>query len=186
MNKVTHKAFLDTNFLISLLDSKHMHNKNANDYFEVFLRNGVQLYTSTIAVAEYCVKGQVTDLPLRNLKVMAFDLRDAVETGKFRKLILENKGQLLHLDKKTIPDDTKLLAQAENLGVDCFVSADVGCNKAYTFLKKQNLVYYHFFDLNVQCSTNLGFIPNMPVEEINANDFFHSLAVQDIRKRNKI
>ncbi len=76
-NSVNYKSFLDTNFFVSLIDSNRLYHKNANDYFESFLINNIQLYTSSIVIAEFCVKQDISLLPLKNLKIMSFDLRDA-------------------------------------------------------------------------------------------------------------
>lgn len=63
-----HKGvFCDTSFFIRLLDKADVLHSNAKGYFKYFTENDFQLFISTIAIAEYCVGGDVHELPLRNL-----------------------------------------------------------------------------------------------------------------------
>jgi len=56
-------VLLDTGFLIRLLDSNQKLHLNAKSYYKYFLNKEVTLKCSTIAIAEYCVRGTINDLP---------------------------------------------------------------------------------------------------------------------------
>ena len=172
MIKSNNKAFLDANFFINLINSNNAFHKNANDYFEIFLRNAIDLYTSTICIAEYCVKGKVTDLPLRYIKVMSFDLKDAVKTGETARILFENKKTLDISERNIIPNDTKILTQAENLGVNCFVTADIRLKSIFKFLSSEDLIYSHLLDITVDANTNFGFLPNIESSTIFDENLF--------------
>ena len=58
------------------------YSKNALEYYKYFLREEIKMYISTISVAEYCVGGSITELPLRNLAILPFNLNHSVKTGK--------------------------------------------------------------------------------------------------------
>ena len=50
---------LDTSFLIRLLKEDDPLHTNAKSYYQYLLENNFVLYVSTVAVAEYCVKGEL-------------------------------------------------------------------------------------------------------------------------------
>ena len=52
-------VFCDTGFIIRLLDKTNELHNNAVGYFKYFLENDFIIRLSTIAVAEYCVKGSI-------------------------------------------------------------------------------------------------------------------------------
>lgn len=175
MKKIKNKAFLDTNFFINMIDPSKPFHKNANDYFEVFLVNQVELYTSTIVIAEYCVKGSIEDLPLENIKLMSFDYKSSIETGKIAKFIFQNKKTLDLNQRNIIPNDTKLISQANVLNVDCFVSNDTGCEKIHSLLKRNNEIDFEFFNISQTCSQYFGALPNIPIKDLILDDFFNCL-----------
>lgn len=41
-------------------------------YYKYFLNHNIDMKFSTISIAEYCVIGNVSELPLRNLKIFVF------------------------------------------------------------------------------------------------------------------
>ena len=55
---MTNSVLLDTSFLIRFLKSDDPLHRNTIDYFNYFIENKIILKTSTIAIAEYCVKGK--------------------------------------------------------------------------------------------------------------------------------
>lgn len=175
MIKMKNKAFLDTNFLINLIDPNKPFHKNANDYFEAFLVNQVELHTSTIVIAEYCVMGDIDDLPIENIKVHSFDFRTSLETGKIAKFIFKNKGSLNLGSRLIIPNDTKIITQANILNVDCFISNDTELRKIFNLLKSNNLVNFEFFNIDTSFNESFGFLPDVPVKDLGLDDFFNSL-----------
>jgi len=87
-----HSVLLDTSFFIRLLNDEDPLHKNALGYFKYFLENDIILKVSTVSVAEYCVLGKLVDLPLKNLQIIPFNLKEAEKTGQFAKIIFsENK-----------------------------------------------------------------------------------------------
>lgn len=75
---MTHNAvFLDTSFFLRFLNDNDPLFKNADEYFRYFLSKGIVMMISTISVAEYCVGGDVHELPLKNLQLVPFNLDHA-------------------------------------------------------------------------------------------------------------
>ena len=56
-------VMLDTSFLIRLLKEDDPLHKSALNYYQYLLENEYLLFVSTIALAEYCVKGKMDEIP---------------------------------------------------------------------------------------------------------------------------
>ncbi|MCO5232555.1 MAG: hypothetical protein M9888_02315 [Chitinophagales bacterium] len=67
---------LDTSFCIRLLKSNDTLHQNAKDYFKYFLEKKIEIYLSTIVIAEYSVKDDPANLPLEFVKIIPFDFFD--------------------------------------------------------------------------------------------------------------
>ena len=75
----------DTSFFILLLDRTDNLHLNAKSYYKYFTENDFSLFISTIAIAEYCVGGNIEELPLRNLHIVPFNLDHAKRASEFAK-----------------------------------------------------------------------------------------------------
>ncbi len=150
-------VMLDTSFFIRLLDKADPLHGNALGYFKYFLENDYQLYISTIAIAEYCVRGKIDELPIKNLRILPFNLDHGQKTGELAKFIFENNGKLTLSNRNLIPNDTKLFAQAEKeLGVSIYLSSDGESKKIHGLLRLNGLVKFDFFDLNAPYDEAFG------------------------------
>ncbi len=132
-------VFCDTNFFIHLLDKNATLHTNAKGYFQYFAKNEFDLLISTIAIAEYCIKGNFNELPLRNLQIVPFNLDHSKRTSEFAKIAFEAKNtSKLNLSQRTlIPNDTKLFAQADcEKSVDIYLSSDTESQTIYNLLKE--------------------------------------------------
>ena len=102
-------AFLvDTSYLISLADPGRPHHQVAVSYLREALQRDVPLYLSAIAASEFQVKQAVTDLPLRNFKVLPFNIDHAMQAGLLMRVLKRDVGD----DRGAVKDDVKLIAQA--------------------------------------------------------------------------
>src|SRR5690606_17174509 len=110
-----HSVLLDTSFFVRLLNDEDVLHNNAKGYYQYFLENEIILKVSTISIAEYCVRGKIDDLPLRNIQIIPFNLDQAKRTGEFAEAIFEeNKIDKEKLSPRAIiPNDSKLFAQAD-------------------------------------------------------------------------
>lgn len=134
-----HSVLLDTSFFIRLLNDEDSLHKNAVGYYKYFLESEISLKISTISVAEYCVQGKVEDLPLKNLQIIPFNLKDAERTGHFANIIFsESKIAKENLmPRAIIPNDSKLFAQADlDKSISHFVTSDIRSKKTLALLKK--------------------------------------------------
>ena len=131
---------LDTSFLIRLLKEDEDLHASAKDYFQHFLENNFVLYVSTVAVAEYCVRGELDQLPFECVRVVPFNLDHAEKAGDYARILYQarDNGQYKPEQRLIIPNDTKLFAQASSIGALYFVTADVKASKAMDILAKEN------------------------------------------------
>ena len=84
-------VFLDTSFMIRLLNIGDPDHQNALHYFKRFRDNKSKIYFSTIAVAEYCVGGSSSTLPYTFLTLIPFNFDHAKLTATFAKAAFEAK-----------------------------------------------------------------------------------------------
>lgn len=57
-------VLLDTSFFLRFLNDEDPLLTNADGYFRYFLQQDMGMMISTISIAEYCVGGDITELPL--------------------------------------------------------------------------------------------------------------------------
>jgi len=153
-----HKAvLLDTSFFLRFLKDNDPLFKNADDYFRYFLQKQITIMISTISIAEYCVGGDVHELPLKNLQIVPFNLDHAKRAGEFAKIIFQNKGKLKLQERNIIPNDTKLFAQADcEKAVEFYLSSDTESFKIYNLLTQGTQPEFKFIDLHTPCHTTFG------------------------------
>lgn len=131
---------LDTSFLIRLLKEDDPLHANAKSYYQYLLENNFVLYISTVAVAEYCVKGELDQLPFECVRVVPFNLDHAEKAGLFARTLYHAKSndQYFPEQRLIIPNDSKIFAQAALIGALYFVTADTESSKAIDILAKEN------------------------------------------------
>lgn len=153
-------VLLDTSFLIRLLNSEdHLH-KNALGYFRYFLEHDITIKVSTIAIAEYCVKGDITDLPLKNMMVVPFNIEHSVNAGKMMASVYAEKikrGASV-TPRAVIPNDTMMFAQAEMDSEVCYyATSDSECKKVYDLLASTGgKLSFQFIDIATPYNSYFG------------------------------
>lgn len=156
---MTHKSvLLDTSFFLRFLNEADPLFNNADGYYRHFLQNGFPLVLSTIAISEYCVKGKSDELPLKNLRILPFNLLHAERAGEFARFVFESKGILQLSNRKVIPNDTKLFAQADvETDISYYLSSDVESKKIYDLLTGTTAKpAFQFLNLAIPCETAFG------------------------------
>ncbi len=115
---------LDTSFCIRLLKNNDALHQNAKDYFKYFLEQKVEIYLSSIVIAEYSVKDDANNLPLEFVKIVPFDFFDGRTAGEFHSILINNKDQVANIERNVIKDDCKLLAQIFNRKIGAYITKD--------------------------------------------------------------
>lgn len=155
---MTHRAvLLDTSFFLRFLNDTDPLFKNADGYFRYFLNQKIDMLISTVSIAEYCVGGDVHELPLKNLQILPLNLDHAKRTGEFAKLVYQYKGKLNLKERNIIPNDTKLFAQADvENSIEFYLSSDTESIKIYNLLKQLDKPNFQFINLNTPYFQTFG------------------------------
>lgn len=98
---------LDTSFLITLADPARANHMVAKNYLLEALARGAPIYLSAVVASEFQVRQPVTDLPIRNLHVLPFNIDHAMVAGQLMKTLQRDQGD----DRAAVKDDIKLIAQ---------------------------------------------------------------------------
>lgn len=160
---MTHKkaVLLDTSFFLRFLNDDDPLFNNAESYFRYFLQNEIDMLISTISIAEYCVCGDIHELPLKNLQIVPFNLNHSQRTGEFAKIAFHAKksGGLKVNERNIIPNDTKLFAQADcEMTVEFYLSSDSESQKIYNLLKEKSTPKFQFINLNIPYHKTFGIL----------------------------
>ena len=144
-------VLLDTSFLIRLLNSSDALHQNARTYFRSFLDRGIVLHVSTISIAEYCVVGSLNELPLKNLRVLPFNINHAATAGTFARILFDHRKQLPQQpDRILIPNDAKLMAQAHTeASVGAYATSDARSESLCQILKLRSIVDFRFVNISI-------------------------------------
>ncbi len=128
-------VLLDTSFHIRLLNDNDPLHKNVLGFYQYFLEKEISLKCSTISIAEYCVRGKIEELPLKNLEIIPFNVNHAIKAGEFANIVFAHKNTLNLSNRLIIPNDNKLFAQAHTeKEITKFATSDVECIKIYELL----------------------------------------------------
>lgn len=129
-------VLLDTSFFLRLLKEKDPLFSHADGYYRYFMLNEIPMVVSTISIAEFCVKGSIDELPLLNLRILPFNVDHAKRAGVFAGIVYSNRGTIDLPDRKIIPNDTKLFAQADiEVGISSYLTSDGESKKIFEVLK---------------------------------------------------
>jgi predicted nucleic acid-binding protein len=154
-------VLLDTSFMLRFLNENDPLFSNADEYYRYFLDHEFGLAFSTISVAEYCVGGTIEQLPLKNLKIIPFNLTHAKRTGEFARILYtERRAGLINFKERTlIPNDSKLFAQADTeLSIEYFLTSDTESLKAYSILQKHTNPHFIIIDVVNRYTTTFGLL----------------------------
>lgn len=119
-------VLLDTSFVLRFLKNGDPLQGNAVAWFRYLLEHQKPMYFSTVSISEYCAGGAFDDLPLRNLRVLPFNIDHARHSGDLTRTFLKlRKEKGLDIDRTIVLNDVKLLAQAEvDAGITHILTSD--------------------------------------------------------------
>ena len=136
-------VLLDTSFFIRLLNEEDPLHENAFGYFRYFLEHDFVIKISTIAIAEYCVRGDVSQ---RAGKMIA-------------EVYAEKKKRGATIAPRTVvPNDTKMFAQADvEPDINFYGTADVECKKVYKMIESaEGKLSFKFIDITIPYNAFFG------------------------------
>jgi len=154
-------VLLDTSFFLRFLNEKDTLFKNADNYYQYFLLKNFNLYISTISIAEFCVRGSIDQLPLKNLLVIPFNTNHAKEAGKLAKILYDARSEgLINIPERSIIiNDAKLFSQAEvESQIQFFVTSDSRSKNLFETICKKQKMNFTFLDLQTDHSEAFGIL----------------------------
>lgn len=143
-------VLLDSGFLIRLMNPNEPLHCVALDLFKDYVSSGVTCMVSTVALAEYGVKGDLRYLPTKYLQFLPFQYHHAEVAAMFMRRIIQVKQERGAEIKPRviIPNDTKMFAQASaETDIFAFVSADAEAKKVYELLEDPGFEFVNIRDL---------------------------------------
>ncbi|MBR5747489.1 MAG: hypothetical protein IKY01_01740 [Prevotella sp.] len=143
-------VLLDSGFLIRLMNPNESLHQVALDLFKEYITSGVVCKVSTIALAEYGVKGDLRFLPTKYLQFVPFVYSHAEVASVFMRTIIKVKQErgVVITPRVVIPNDTKMFAQASaEPDVFAFVSADAEAKKVYDMLDNPNFEFVNIREI---------------------------------------
>jgi predicted nucleic acid-binding protein len=145
----------DTSFLIRLLNDRDPLHANAKAYFRTLLEHDATILLSTVAIAEYCVRGRLEELPLQVVQVIPFDISHAVRAGEFARIAFEER---VRVDERVIiPNDCKLLAQTDVEQAGYYLTSDARSHTIYDLLRTRLGVSFQFVNIRESVNEVFGF-----------------------------
>ena len=125
-------VFIDTSFLITLLDGSRSNHANAKNYYKYFIENEIVMFISVIVASEYSQKDSMDDIMATgNFITSIFNYGDAIVAGEFASIL--SGEDIQKTDSRNVAkDDIKLLAQCANNNIDYIVTDDSSTLARYT------------------------------------------------------
>ncbi|HEY3874899.1 MAG TPA: PIN domain-containing protein [Candidatus Kapabacteria bacterium] len=150
------KVLADTSFFIRLLKENDPLHSNAKGYFKYLRDHSGIILCSTIAMAEYCVKGQVEELPLKAVQVVPFNATHAIRAGEFARMSFAAR---VRVDERVIiPNDCKLLAQADVEQVGYYLTSDSRSRTIFEVLRTGLGLSFQFIDIRDAVNETFGIL----------------------------
>lgn len=155
-------ALLDTSFFLRLLDDSDPLCKNAEGYYRYFLEKEVPMIVSTVATGEFCVKGSLEELPMKNLQILPYNLPHSERAGTFANILFtaRNEGDL-KVDRTIIPNDVKMFAQADwSQKISYYLTSDAESEKMIAALNDSSIpkLEFDFINIETKHTTQFGLL----------------------------
>ena len=154
-------VLLDTSFFLRFLNESDPLFENADGYFKYLILEKFDLVISTISIAEYCSGGDISELPLRNLQILPFNLNHAKRTGELARIAFKSRKEkaLEVKERLLIPNDTKLFSQADSEEyIQYYLSSDSESLKIFNVLNASLKLNFKFIDLNMKHTLTFGLL----------------------------
>lgn len=164
--KCPKSAMLDTSFFIRLGtgDAEPQPSRNAREWLKLLAEHNAALHVSTIALAEYAVKADYSELSLDRMRIVTFGLEHVSCAGAFARSLFEARksGMLAAGNRAVIPNDAKMFAQAEVSQVEVFLTADEESMKIYNAIPPDKI---HFKLVDIRKTSPGAYLGLLPFEE---------------------
>lgn len=133
-------VMFDTCALIALTNCNDEFHDIAERCYRELVKGKHRMLVSVISVAEYGVKGELSDIAKLSFLVPVFGMQHAAKAAQFAN-VTKNIHREQQYDRQFIAADTQIIAQAEVEQVDCILTRDVRTFARTTYaLKEKKLI----------------------------------------------
>ena len=150
MKKEQTSAILDTSFFIRLLNNEDALCQRARDFLRYMLEQNYVLKISTIAMAEFCVRAKLEELPLRCLQILPFTDEHVSKAAEYARVVFDGRKAADDIRRIVIPNDTKMFAQAEVDRATYYITADSESLVVYGILTDSAMTHFKVVDIRSQ------------------------------------
>ncbi len=134
---MTTRVLIDTSFLITLVDGNRQHHSIAAQYYRLALEQQIPIYLSVIAASEFAIKQALTDLPLKQFRILPFNIQHEIRAAELWRRLERDESD----GRTVVRDDLKLLAQADKESIQTILTEDANTLHKYCDrLRKQGLL----------------------------------------------
>jgi len=132
-------VLLDTSFLISLTNKsgERTNHEIASQYYKYLLEHNIPIYFSAIVAAEFGIKEAITDLPLRNFRIIPFNITHSIEAARIWNLL---NGHDTGDNRSVVRDDVKIIAQASHENIPLILTEDA--NTFYKYCERLRTLHH--------------------------------------------
>jgi len=124
----TRPVMLDTSFLITYADPTRPHHGIAKNYFREAVRLQIPMLLSSIVVAEFERKQQISTLGLKNFRVLPFNFDDGQEAARLANALFPKDATN---DRVALLADVKIIAQAKRANAIAVLTEDADSMAKY-------------------------------------------------------
>jgi len=127
MNKTRRGLLVDTSALIAFVQPLDPHHQNASSYIEAAIREDVPLFISSLTLAEFCGRQDLSSIDTETFIPVGFEAPEAVLAAKFDSQLKRDTGD----DRVAVKVDVMLIAHAERIGVTGILTCDAASLAKY-------------------------------------------------------
>ncbi len=114
---------------------------------------------STIAVAEYCVRGKMDELPLKSLQFLPFNLLHAERAGVLAEIGFRRRDEIGPEHRAVVPNDSKQFAQADRENsIQFYGTADAKSLKMIEAIRAETPLAFDVINFRRPISETLGLL----------------------------
>ena len=152
---------LDTSFIIRLLTNQDPLHDKALAWYNELLERGQVLVVPVDVIGEYVVRGSKDDLPFRDIRLLPYNLEEALLAGKCAKHLFDKRrqGELTPSQRMVIPNDVKIFATTQAAGANAILTADVESKTIHAALRDAGLISFDWWFVGNPLGDYIGELP---------------------------
>lgn len=127
MNRNRKGLLVDTSALIAFVQPLDPHHQNASSYIEAAVRDAVPLYISSLTLAEFCGRQDLSSIDTETFIPVGFEAPEGVLAARFDSQLKRDTGD----DRVAVKVDVMLIAHAERIGVSGILTCDAASLAKY-------------------------------------------------------